>query len=84
MSATMAFVDRLKRHVVGESFVRRNPFYYERSRKLLDRLQGEMRLSIEVAQWLERTPRGKTPLIVHRPPVHDALRRAGVEPMLTH
>ena len=41
MSATMAFVDRLKRHVVGESFVRRNPFYYDRSRKLLDRLMGE-------------------------------------------
>ena len=32
--------------------------------------------------WLERTPRGKTPLIVHRPPVHEALRRAGVEPLL--
>jgi phenylacetate-CoA ligase len=44
----------------------------------------EMRLEIEDAQNLERTPRGKTPLIVHRPPVHEALRRAGVEPMLTH
>jgi phenylacetate-CoA ligase len=44
----------------------------------------EMRLEVEVAQHLERTPRGKTPLIVHRPPVHEALRRAGVEPMLTH
>src|SRR5687768_13090862 len=40
MSA-LAFVDRLKRHVVGESFVRRNPFYYERSRRLLDRLEKE-------------------------------------------
>src|SRR5262245_16403230 len=40
MSATLAFVDRLKRHVVGENFVRRNPFYYERSRRLLDRLEG--------------------------------------------
>src|SRR5262245_561513 len=38
MSATLAFVDRLKRHVVGESFVRRNPFYYEKSRRVLDRL----------------------------------------------
>jgi phenylacetate-CoA ligase len=44
----------------------------------------DMRLEVEVAQYLERTPRGKTPLIVHRPPVHEALRRAGVEPMLTH
>jgi phenylacetate-CoA ligase len=44
----------------------------------------EMHLEVEVAQFLERTPRGKTPLIVHRPPVHEALRRAGVEPMLTH
>jgi phenylacetate-CoA ligase len=43
-----------------------------------------MHLKIEVAQFLERTPRGKTPLIVHRPPVHEALRRAGVEPMSTH
>ena len=41
MSAALAFVDRLKRHVVGESLVRRNPFYYERSRRLLDRLSGE-------------------------------------------
>src|SRR5262245_33254031 len=40
MTATLAFVDRLKRHVVGESFVRRNPFYYERSRRLLERLDG--------------------------------------------
>ena len=39
MSAALAFVDRLKRHVVGESLVRRNPFYYERSRRLLDRLE---------------------------------------------
>jgi phenylacetate-CoA ligase len=48
------------------------------------KVPSEMQLTIEVAQWLERTPRGKTPLIVHRPPVHEALRRAGVEPMLTH
>src|SRR5688572_7232974 len=40
MGATLAFVDRLKRHVVGENFVRRNPFYYDRSRRLLDRLEG--------------------------------------------
>ncbi len=40
MSATLALVDRLRRHVVGESFVRRNPFYYERSRRLLDRLES--------------------------------------------
>jgi len=26
---------------------------------------------------------GKTPLIVHRPPVHDAVRRHGVEPLFT-
>jgi phenylacetate-CoA ligase len=48
------------------------------------KVPGEVRLTVEVAQWLERTPRGKTPLIVHRPPVHEALRRAGVEPMMTH
>ena len=39
MSATLAFVDRLKRHVVGDSLVRRNPFYYERSRRIVDRLE---------------------------------------------
>jgi phenylacetate-CoA ligase len=44
----------------------------------------EMHIEVEVAQYLERTPRGKTPLIVHRAPVHEALRRVGVEPMLTH
>lgn len=43
----------------------------------------DMDFSVEVADWLERTPRGKTPLIVHREPVHDALRRAGVEPIGT-
>jgi len=40
-------------------------------------------ITIEVAHWLERTPRGKTPLIIHRPPVHEALRRAGIEPLTT-
>lgn len=44
----------------------------------------EMRIELELAQQLERTPRGKTPLVVHRSPVHEALRRAGVEPMPTH
>jgi hypothetical protein len=42
-----------------------------------------MHLRIETAQWLERTPRGKTPLVIHRPPVQEQLRRQGVEPMLT-
>lgn len=48
------------------------------------KVPAQVSLSVEIAQWLERTPRGKTPLIVHRPPVHEALRRAGVEPMMTH
>jgi hypothetical protein len=43
----------------------------------------EMNLTVEIATRLERTPRGKTPLIVHRPPVHDVLRRHGVEPLFT-
>lgn len=47
------------------------------------KIPGDMKLGVEVAQWLERTPRGKTPLIIHRPPVHDALKRAGVEPHRT-
>jgi phenylacetate-CoA ligase len=47
------------------------------------RIPQEVSLSVEVAKRLERTPRGKTPLIVHRPPVHDALRRQGIEPLFT-
>lgn len=47
------------------------------------RIPAEMNVTLEIAQRLERTPRGKTPLIVHRPPVHDALRRHGVEPLFT-
>ena len=37
----------------------------------------------EVSSRLERTPRGKTPLIVHRPPVHEVLRGHGLEPLFT-
>jgi len=47
------------------------------------RIPPEVNVSVEIAPRLERTPRGKTPLIVHRPPVHDALRRHGVEPLFT-
>jgi hypothetical protein len=42
-----------------------------------------MRLRIETAQWLERTPRGKTPLVIHRAPVQEQLRQQGVEPSRT-
>jgi phenylacetate-CoA ligase len=42
-----------------------------------------MRLRIETAQWLERTPRGKTPLVIHREPVQEQLRLQGVEPSST-
>jgi phenylacetate-CoA ligase len=47
------------------------------------RIPPEVDLTVEIAPRLERTPRGKTPLIVHRPPVHDALRRQGIEPLFT-
>jgi hypothetical protein len=47
------------------------------------RLPPEVNVTVEIASRLERTPRGKTPLISHRPPVHDALRRHGVEPLFT-
>jgi phenylacetate-coenzyme A ligase PaaK-like adenylate-forming protein len=47
------------------------------------RVPPEVNVTVEIASRLERTPRGKTPLIVHRPPVHDALRRQGVEPLFT-
>ena len=47
------------------------------------RVPADVNVTVEIASRLERTPRGKTPLIVHRPPVHDALRRQGVEPLFT-
>lgn len=47
------------------------------------RIPPEVNVTVEIATRLERTPRGKTPLVVHRPPVHDALRRHGVEPLFT-
>ena len=57
MSGALAFVDRLKRNVVGDRLVRRNPFYYERSRRVVDRfvrmdLDGRRRRSRE---YLART-----------------------------
>lgn len=48
------------------------------------RIPAEVSITVEIAPRLERTPRGKTPLIVHRPLIHDALRRQGVEPLFTH
>jgi phenylacetate-CoA ligase len=47
------------------------------------KVPSSMQLSIETVQWLERTPRGKTPLVIHRAPVQDQLRRQGVEPSRT-
>jgi len=47
------------------------------------RIPSDVNITVELATRLERTPRGKTPLIVHRPPVHDVLRRNGIEPLFT-
>jgi hypothetical protein len=47
------------------------------------KVPDSMHLSIETAQWLERTPRGKTPLVIHRAPVQEQLRRQGIEPSQT-
>jgi phenylacetate-CoA ligase len=47
------------------------------------RVPEGVNFTVEIVPRLERTPRGKTPLIVHRPPVHDALRRQGFEPLFT-
>ncbi len=65
MNAVASFSGHMKAHVLGQTLIRRNSYYDDRSSNV------------------ERTPRGKTPLIVHRPPVHDALRRHGVEPLFT-
>jgi phenylacetate-CoA ligase len=62
-------------------------FNTEDASKLLEnaraRVSADVHLTVEIATWLRRTPRGKTPLLVHEPPVHEALRRAGVEPATT-
>ena len=47
------------------------------------KIPASMRLRIETAQVLERTPRGKTPLVIHRKPVQEQLRLQGVEPSQT-
>jgi phenylacetate-CoA ligase len=47
------------------------------------KVPDSMRLRIETAERLERTPRGKTPLVIHRPPVQEQLRLQGVEPSQT-
>jgi phenylacetate-CoA ligase len=47
------------------------------------KVPDSMQLRIETAQWLERTPRGKTPLVIHRAPVQEQLRRQGIEPSQT-
>ena len=48
-----------------------------------EKVPDSIRLRVETAQWLERTPRGKTPLVIHRKPVQELLRLQGVEPALT-
>jgi phenylacetate-CoA ligase len=47
------------------------------------KVPDSMQLHIETSEWLERTPRGKTPLVIHRAPVQEQLRRQGVEPSET-
>jgi phenylacetate-CoA ligase len=64
------------------------PGYSERdAAQLLENARAKvpdtMNLHIETVQWLERTPRGKTPLVIHRGPVQEQLRRQGVEPSQT-
>ena len=47
------------------------------------KVPDSMQLRIETSEWLERTPRGKTPLVIHRAPVQEQLRLQGVEPSQT-
>jgi phenylacetate-CoA ligase len=42
-----------------------------------------MSVEVETVELLERTPRGKTPLVIHRPPVESILRNAGFAPSVT-
>jgi phenylacetate-CoA ligase len=47
------------------------------------KVPASMTVDVETAEWLERTPRGKTPLVIHRAPVESLLRTAGIEPSVT-
>jgi phenylacetate-CoA ligase len=40
------------------------------------KLPASMQVRVEVVEMLERTARGKTPFVIHRPPVREALLRA--------
>ncbi len=41
MSAVTSIAGFMKRHVLGQSMIRRNPFYYDRARALLDSGPGQ-------------------------------------------
>ena len=69
------------RVLAGPGFSRRDAdqlLYNARSK-----VPDSMTVAVETAEWLERTPRGKTPLVIHRAPVENLLRNAGIEPSLT-
>lgn len=75
MNAVATPAGFMKKHALGQSMARCKPYWPFG--------KDEVNIRVEIASRLERTPRGNTPLIVHRPPVHDALRRHGVEPLFT-
>jgi predicted GNAT family acetyltransferase len=89
MNAVSSFAGFMKKHLLEQSdhwdFERRRSWVARQVmlNNVRARLPPHVNVTVEVVPRLERTPRGKAPLIVHRPSVHDALRRHGVEPLFT-
>jgi phenylacetate-CoA ligase len=48
-------------------------------RNARNKIPRSMDVRIEVTQTLERTQQGKTPFIIHRPEVREAVRQAGLD-----
>jgi phenylacetate-CoA ligase len=61
------------------------PGFVEADAKRLERnarnkIPRSMDVRIEVTETLERTQQGKTPFIIHRPEVREAVKQAGLDP----
>ena len=52
-------------------------------RNARNKIPRSMDVRIEVTETLERTQQGKTPFIIHRPEVREAVKQAGLNPRAT-
>jgi phenylacetate-CoA ligase len=49
-------------------------------RNARNKIPRSIDLRIEVTETLERTPQGKTPFVIHRPAVREAMQKSGMSP----